>query len=297
MFFVSFIVPSFNYAEYIEDALDSLLDVFQEGDEIIVVDDGSTDGTQDILQPYISRKEIVYHYQENAGVSAARNQGVRLASNAYLYFLDADDRVITEGFNRLRETAAARTDAALVFGGHVSIEGEKQRIHPQVILSNNLSKNFIDYVIDRQFSIANGGTALIKRDVALKYPYPENLKVSEDFCVYAWVLANETAVSINDVIVEVRKHGDSLRNLTDSYAEIVERLPDIVFDPDRLPASLLEYKQRFYCNRLLSLFRIQYLAGEKDSARLTYQKAIRCRWLNILKLSYLRKFIRLLLTQ
>lgn len=294
---VSFIIPSYNYAEHIGAAIESILLVKRDSDEIIIVDDGSTDDTGSVLSQWLDNNTIQYSYQENAGVGAARNAGARLAAGEYLYFLDADDRIISDGFSCLREAVESHPDKVMIFGGHCSIDGALRRCHQQKIIADDKQQNFIDYVVNRRFSIANGGAVLVKRDIALKYPYPENLKVSEDFCVYAWVLANETAISINDVIVEVRKHGDSLRNQTDSYAEIVERLPDIVFDPDRLPASLLEYKQRFYCNRLLSLFRIQYLAGEKDSARLTYQKAIRCRWLNILKLSYFRKFIRLLMTQ
>ncbi|MCW8962953.1 MAG: glycosyltransferase family 2 protein [Gammaproteobacteria bacterium] len=292
---VTFIIPSYNYASHIAAALESVLSVAQGQDEIIVVDDGSTDDTRAVIEPYAEKSAIRYHFQENAGVSAARNTGARLAANDYLYFLDADDRIIMEGFRRLREVAESQPRYAMIFGGHVSVDGKRRRSHPQKPVTDNQTRNFIDYVIGRRFSIANGGAVLVKREVALKYPYPEGLRVSEDFCVYAWILANEPVLAIADEVVEISKHPDSLRNQVVGYSEVIESLPDIVFDTSRLPHELMRYRQRFYCNRLLSLFRALYLAGHNKQAKKTYIKAIRCRWLNIFKLSYLRKYLRCVL--
>jgi len=292
---VTFIIPSYNYASHIAAALESVLPVLMGGDEIIVVDDGSTDNTRAVIEPYTENMAVRYHYQENAGVSAARNMGARLATNDYLYFLDADDRVITKGFQHLREAVGSQPGCAMVFAGHVSVDGERRRSHPQQLVGGNRIRNFVDYVIRRRFSIANGGAVLVKRETALKYPYPEGLRVSEDFCVYAWILANEEVLAITDEVVEVSKHPDSLRNQAVVYSEVIESLPDIVFDALRLPHELMKYRRQFYCNRLLSLFRALYLAGHDRQAKKVYIKAVRCRGSNIFKLSYLRKYLRCVL--
>jgi len=292
---ISFVIPSYNYARYICVAVESVLPAMEDADELIVVDDGSADDTRQVLSHWIEKNTIQYVYQDNAGVSAARNTGARLASSDYLYFLDADDRIILEGFSNLREEIGAQQDKAMIFGGHCSVDEGNRRCHPQSSVSDNAPRNFIDYVINRRFSIANGGAVLIKRAVALKYAYPEDLKVSEDFCVYAWVLANENVAAIPDEIVEVTKHNDSLRNQTMDYPDIVERLPIILFDSARIPMVLLKYKQRFYCNRLLSLFRAQYFSGENKEAKATYKRAVHCRLLNLFKTSYFKKYIHLVM--
>ena len=292
---VSFVIPSYNYADHIGSAIESALSVQQDGDEIIVVDDGSTDDTKAILSRWIDDEAITYIFQDNSGVSAARNAGTQLASRDYISFLDADDRLIDSGFRRLRKAVTEQPDKALIFGGHSSLEGTYTRRHLQQRLSGNKIQNFIDYVINRRFSIANGGAVLIQREIALKYPYPEELKVSEDFCVYAWVLANESAASITDEVVEVKKHPASLRNQVLQYANVIEILPGVLFDSSRLPEILIQYKRLFCCNRQLSLFRAQYIAQHYKQAKKTYIKALKCRWLNIIKLSYLRKYLRCLL--
>lgn len=86
---VSVIIPTYNRAEYVTQAIDSVLAQTYTDYEIIVVDDGSADNTKEVLLPYMDR--IRYIYQENAGVSAARNTGIKAAKGDWITFLDSDD--------------------------------------------------------------------------------------------------------------------------------------------------------------------------------------------------------------
>jgi glycosyltransferase involved in cell wall biosynthesis len=92
----SVVIPSFNYAQYLSRALDSVLSQRDSNYEVVVVDDGSTDNTADVVRSYqleFSNK-IAYVFQHNRGLSAARNHGISLASGEYLLFLDADDELL-----------------------------------------------------------------------------------------------------------------------------------------------------------------------------------------------------------
>jgi len=86
---ISVIIPSYNYAHLIRESLDSALAQTFTDTEIIVVDDGSTDQTREVLAPYLDR--ITYHFQQNQGLAAARNTGTRLARGKFITYLDADD--------------------------------------------------------------------------------------------------------------------------------------------------------------------------------------------------------------
>ncbi len=86
---VSVIIPSYNNADYIEYSVKSVLEQDYTDYDIIVIDDGSTDHTKKVLEPYMDR--IQYVFQENQGVSAARNKGLSLANGRYIVFLDSDD--------------------------------------------------------------------------------------------------------------------------------------------------------------------------------------------------------------
>src|SRR5690242_5053753 len=91
---VSVIIPAYNSERYIADALRSVLAQTYMPQEIIVVDDGSSDGTARALDPF--RSTIRYIYQKNRGEPAARNTGMREAKGDYIAFLDADDLWLPE---------------------------------------------------------------------------------------------------------------------------------------------------------------------------------------------------------
>jgi glycosyltransferase involved in cell wall biosynthesis len=88
---VSIVIPTYNRAAYILEAIESILSQTYRDYEIIVVDDGSTDKTREVLEPLVEAGEIRYVYQENRSKSAARNHGIRLAGGKYIAFLDSDD--------------------------------------------------------------------------------------------------------------------------------------------------------------------------------------------------------------
>ena len=87
---VSVVIPSFNYGHYVADAVESALDQTLSALEVVVVDDGSTDDTRARLARFAGR--IRYVYQDNRGLSAARNTGIAQARGEWIAFLDSDDR-------------------------------------------------------------------------------------------------------------------------------------------------------------------------------------------------------------
>lgn len=88
---VSVIIPAYNCARYIKETIESVRAQTFRDYEVIVIDDGSSDNTKDILLDYIASGAIVYHYQDNRGAAAARNAGIRRAQGEYIAFLDAGD--------------------------------------------------------------------------------------------------------------------------------------------------------------------------------------------------------------
>lgn len=87
---ISAIIPTYNRRTLVTRAIDCALAQTRPVDEIVVVDDGSTDGTRELLAKRYGDR-IRYHWQENAGVSAARNTGMRLSQGRYIALLDSDD--------------------------------------------------------------------------------------------------------------------------------------------------------------------------------------------------------------
>lgn len=103
---VSCVIPVFNGERYLAEALDSALAQTQRPIEIIVSDDGSTDGTADVARGF--GDPVVYIHQENAGAPAARNRGITAARGDFVAFLDADDIWRPEKLARQSAAFAAR---------------------------------------------------------------------------------------------------------------------------------------------------------------------------------------------
>ena len=109
---VSVIVPVYNSSEYIGATLDSIINQDFSSFELIVIDDGSTDNSLEIIKEKLSKSTITYEviHQENGGVSRARNVGIEKASGEYLVFVDSDDYITG---NHLSELYNGETDFSL----------------------------------------------------------------------------------------------------------------------------------------------------------------------------------------
>jgi glycosyltransferase involved in cell wall biosynthesis len=142
---VSVIIPAYHHAEFIGAAIDSVLAQTYRDFEIIVVNDGSPDDTEEVLRPYIEGGQIRYFWQENQGAAAARNHGAKMAEGELLAFLDDDDQwlpdklewqvkvmensdtVVVGGLNdgdrHLRQNESTRVDTYETLPTHVFFRG------------------------------------------------------------------------------------------------------------------------------------------------------------------------------
>lgn len=93
---VSIIIPTYNFAAFLPECLNSVLVQSYPNWECIIIDDGSTDLTGEIIEPYLKDKRFIYFRQANKGLSASRNKGIELSSGDYIQFLDADDKLLPE---------------------------------------------------------------------------------------------------------------------------------------------------------------------------------------------------------
>lgn len=121
---VSVIIPAYNAEGFIAEAIQSVLEQTYQSYEIIVVDDGSTDKTKDILKGFNS--QICCLYQENRGPSAARNAGIAVSQGTYICFLDSDDLWIPHKLEAQLEFLESHQDIDLVFSDHQDFAEEDE---------------------------------------------------------------------------------------------------------------------------------------------------------------------------
>ncbi len=122
---ISIIVPVYNVKEYIAKCLDSLLEQTYEELEILCIDDGSTDGSGEILDIYAQKDDrIKVYHQSNQGVSSARNMGLKISRGEYFGFVDPDDYVDKSMYQELF-TAMEKWDADIVGCSHYVVKKTK----------------------------------------------------------------------------------------------------------------------------------------------------------------------------
>lgn len=111
---ISVIIPTWNREQYLREAIDSVLGQSYENRELIVVDDGSTDGTPDVVAGFGDRVRLVR--QDNRGTGAARNAGIAHAAGTFLAFLDDDDMWVQEKLSRQMQAFEVAPDTDAVYG-------------------------------------------------------------------------------------------------------------------------------------------------------------------------------------
>lgn len=123
---VSVIIPVYNTEKYLRQCLDSVVNQTLKDIEIICVDDGSTDGSREILNEYQNKHAHIKVYsQANAGQSAARNHGLKFATGDYVYFLDSDDYIRDDALELLLKISKEKQLDILFFGADSFFETEE----------------------------------------------------------------------------------------------------------------------------------------------------------------------------
>lgn len=291
---ISVIIPAYNYAHLLPRTLNSVLSQVADDIEIIVVNDGSTDNTQQVLLDFSEQNPLltIYH-QENAGAAAARNHGIRMASGQYVLLLDADDALTNNALSLLRELVELYPDVGLVLGGKISVyaNGRERTFKPTPVQPLPPCDLAHQYLLQKKISISHG-SSLFRRDILVLRPYPEKLRGMEDTPVFLHMLINASVRTIEAPLVKVYKHVDSLRHLRKDSEKRALILMEEVFAT--LPQECAVLRKRYKAQRYLSLFRAALNAGELDEARLFYRTALSLDFLHALKWSYMRKALRLL---
>ncbi len=127
--FVSVIIPTYNRKEFLREAVQSVLEQTFQDLELIVVDDGSTDGTWEMLEREFGGR-IRYIYQENQGPSAARNRGVEASCGEWIAFLDSDDLWLPKKLERQLEFTAENPGALISYTDEIWIR-RGRRVNPK----------------------------------------------------------------------------------------------------------------------------------------------------------------------
>lgn len=205
---VSVIIPTYNRARFIKEALDSAIKQTYKDIEIIVVDDGSIDDTKDILSQYIKKypDRVMYFYQKNKGVSYARNLGIRKARGEYIAFLDSDDIWLQNKLEEQIREIKKNIEYGLVCSYVEMIDESGAEIFK--ILPGSYGSNIKDVFLN---DIIITPTVLTKKSCLLEVGgFNEQLIVGEDYDLWLRIVTKYKFFMIPEILARVRRHKNRL---------------------------------------------------------------------------------------
>lgn len=202
---ISVIIPAYNYARYLGEAIDSVFAQTYPALEIVVVDDGSADDTSEVLAGYGDRIRAIR--QQNQGVSAARNAGISAARGEYVAFLDADDVWHPSKLEAQMARFDADPNLGLVYCGAESFNAEGQTMQVwRDGMQGRVAINMLRF--DRGVMAAPGCNIVVPKRVAEEIGgFDTRMTVSEDWDFYYRVAARYAIGFTGEALVRYRIHG------------------------------------------------------------------------------------------
>lgn len=195
----SVIVPLYNKAPYIRKALESILTQTYTNYEVVIVDDGSTDGSQDVVRDFVRNdgmsrlrlnepltlndERLKILTQSNSGVAVARNNGVAASKGEYVCFLDADDWWESTFLEEMDRLIAEYPDAGIYASNYIYYKPGKTHV------ALNLSRGYIDYpkayYEGSSMPVWTGATCMLRKVFDEMGGFPLGIKLGEDFLLWA----------------------------------------------------------------------------------------------------------------
>jgi len=212
---ISVIVPVYNAEKYVGQALESMLGQSFRDNEYILINDGSTDGTGEKIEPYLDKDpRIRYYTQHNRGVARTLNRGISLAQGRYLWRHDADDTCEPHQLERQVRFLELHPEVALV-GMQVAFMTERGKIardcrQPKNHWFDNQQYKFVCREDFNPYSPITHATVLVRTDIIKELGgYREAFKTSEDTDLWLRLIEKHKAAVLNECTYFVRQNAIS----------------------------------------------------------------------------------------
>lgn len=199
---VTIVIPCYNYAEYVGEAIVSVINQTYSNIELIVINDGSTDNSDNVIKKLLKKYNFKYINQHNQGIIAVRNKAINIAKGEYLVQLDADDAIPTNYVNELVKSAQKDNGKSDIFYTPALDFNNNEKIIDPPVFNIEILKhyNFIH------------ASAMVKTRIIKKYQYDKNLESLglEDWDMYLNMCLNGVkAMRVDSTYLIYRSHGNN----------------------------------------------------------------------------------------
>lgn len=277
---VSIIVPCYNYGHLIAETIDSIKTQTYENIEVLIIDDGSTDDSKSIILKNIEHdSRFKYIYQENAGISAARNRGLQNCTGDFIQFLDADDLICSDKLSYQIDCLCKNEQLDIITTEvnyfYINELGEKiflinqQEINGLLTFSGNTKNSLLSLIQQNRIAI---NSPLIRRSIIDKVgQFDSTLKWVEDWDFWIRIFLKECNIiysNKNNTQAQVRIHN------TNTSKNNVGMIQSSILLRRKLRRLIWKYPRCYIVNEYM-LFLLKGISQSFSFSKYVY-KLLRC---------------------
>ena len=240
--FVTIVIPAYNHAKYLKQAIDSILNQDYPNIELIVLDDGSTDNTLDLLKSYGNL--FVWERHENTGQANTLNKGWKMAKGDILSYLSADDFLLPHAVRLSVESLLKNPDAVLSYGDFHLVDSESR------VVRNVLAPDYSYEDMVTNYICAPGPGVFFRRDAYLKTGgWDSNFRQSPDFEYWLRLGLTGRFMHINNRLAAFRVHEESqtFAQMTIERANEPLKIIQKYYSLPNIPTEIIARKKEGFC--------------------------------------------------
>ena len=202
---VSICIPTYNRKDFLKEALDSVFAQTYQDFDVVIVDDGSTDGTRQMIKEI--NFPIRYYWQQNSGDAAARNKLIQLAKGEFIIFLDSDDLLIPDAVERILRTEENENDEVIVYGNYLRID-ECGNICGRS--TRKLHSGYITPHLFKDIIVHPSGSMFPKRILEEARGFDESLPFCSDYDLWLSLSTKYRFIALIEATYKRRRHAGNL---------------------------------------------------------------------------------------
>ena len=223
---VSICIPAYNRKDYLRQTLESVYAQTYKDYEVIVVDDGSVDGTGEMIKK-AAYPNLRYCWQENAGDAAARNKLISLAQGQFITFIDSDDLLMPDAVARMMDVMESQGGQVIVYGPYLRID-ENGKVFGRC--GRKLYSGFITAQLFENILVHSCGSMFPKKVLQKAEGFDKSLKVCSDYDLWLRLSLKYRFIALSESTFKRRRHTGNLSKVSAENQirelEVLERFYD-----------------------------------------------------------------------
>lgn len=269
---VSIIVPIYNVDKYLEECIESLKNQTYKNLEIILINDGSIDNSEQICR-YVAEKDnrIIFINKKNGGAASAKNEGLKVAKGDYITFVDSDDFIEPDMIEYMVNTIK-KYDSDIVQCSFTNLYKNTEKFKQDTIVEQKISsKDFLELFLTKWDS-SLFWNKLFKREVIKNVFFKEGRCIDDEFFTYKCVLNSKSIVTSNKIVYNYRMRKSGVMKSESSQKQILKDRVDYLYERYELVRKIYKDLDKDFLEHLLTYYLIISKNYYVDEKLLDYMK-------------------------